>query len=161
MEREHTYEVTVDWVGNQGVGTASYTAYSRDHAIRADEKSVIPGSSDAAFRGDPARYNPEELLVAALSACHMLEYLHLCAVNGIQVVAYSDRAHGVMVTRPDGSGSFSAVTLHPKVTIARGSAERARTLHEEAHQRCYIAGSVNFPVSVEGGVVEASAPTPA
>jgi organic hydroperoxide reductase OsmC/OhrA len=160
MEHQHTYEVTVDWAGNRGLGTASYSAYARDHVIRAGEKTAILGSSDVAFRGDRSRYNPEELLVAALSACHMLSYLHLCAVNGIMVESYSDRAHGVMVTRPDGRGSFSAVTLRPRVTIVRGSTERARALHDEAHHRCYIAGSVNFPVTHEATVVEGTPPPP-
>jgi organic hydroperoxide reductase OsmC/OhrA len=111
---------------------------------------VIPGSSDPAFRGDAARWNPEELLVAALSACHKLSYLHLCAVAGVVVVAYVDQAEGVMEETADGAGSFQQVILRPKVTVAAGSdMVKARELHDAAHAKCFIARSVNFPVQHE------------
>src|SRR5687767_11345840 len=105
--REHRYAVTVEWTGNLGSGTSAYRAYARDHEIRASGKPAIPGSSDPAFRGDPARWNPEELLVGALAACHKLWYLHLCAEAGIVVTSYVDRAEGVMVEEADGSGRFT------------------------------------------------------
>ncbi|HKV41115.1 MAG TPA: OsmC family protein [Blastocatellia bacterium] len=143
----HRYEIRLDWTGNQGKGTGSYASYSRDHEIVVAGKPTLPGSSDPAFRGDPARYNPEELLVASLSSCHMLWYLHLCATNGIVVTSYRDAACGVMSEAPDGSGVFTEVVLHPEVEIAAGSdAGRAIALHEEAHRLCFIANSVKFPV---------------
>ena len=149
---QHHYALTVEWTGNTGAGTAGYRAYERRHEITSATagKPVIAGSSDPAFRGDGARWNPEELLVASLSACHQLWYLHLCADAGIVVTAYVDRAEGVMTEEPDGSGRFTSVVLHPVVTVAAGSdVERARALHEEAHRLCYIARSVNFPVRHE------------
>lgn len=151
--REHTYTATVTWTGNQGTGTSGYKAYSRDHDITAPGKPVLPGSSDPAFRGDPARYNPEDLLVASLSSCHMLWYLHLCSRDGIAVTAYADTATGTMVETADGGGHFAQVTLRPAVTIAKGDPDHARDLHHEAHRLCFIANSVNFPVTVEGSVV--------
>jgi organic hydroperoxide reductase OsmC/OhrA len=148
--KEHRYAVTVAWTGNEGSGTSGYRAYRRDHEISAGEKPTIPGSSDPAFRGDPARWNPEELLVASLSACHKLWYLHLCAEAGIAVLAYEDRAEGVMVQDPDGGGRFSGVTLRPEATVAAGAdAARALDLHRAAHALCFIANSVNFPVGIE------------
>jgi organic hydroperoxide reductase OsmC/OhrA len=153
-ERAHHYVTTVTWTGNTGAGTASYRAYRRDHLIEAAGKPPLPGSSDPVFRGDPGRYNPEELLVAALSACHLLSYLHLCAVNDIVVLAYEDRATGEMLEREDGSGAFSAVTLAPRVEITAGSdVELAKALHDDAHRMCFIAGSVNFPVTHRPEVV--------
>jgi len=146
--------VNVAWIGNLGTGTSSYTKYSRDHSILADGKPTIPGSSDPAFRGDPERWNPEELLVAALSACHKLAYLHLCVKAGIVVVGYADRATGVMVETPDG-GHFTAVTLHPQVTIDSGDAKKAMDLHEDAHHSCFIAASVNFPVDCKATILKA------
>ncbi|HZW93399.1 MAG TPA: OsmC family protein [Candidatus Eremiobacteraceae bacterium] len=145
--KQHTYEVQVAWTGNQGQGTKAYKSYKRDHAITAAGKPPLLASSDPAFCGDPARYNPEELLVASLSSCHMLWYLHLCAVNGVVVTDYQDDATGVMNENRDGSGAFVEVTLHPRVTI-EGDADRAKalSLHEEAHHKCFIANSVNFPV---------------
>jgi organic hydroperoxide reductase OsmC/OhrA len=149
--KEHRYAVAVEWTGNTGAGTAGYRAYERAHAISAPgaPKPVIPGSSDPAFRGDRARWNPEELLVAAISACHKLWYLHLCATAGVVVTDYVDSAEGWMVEE-DGVGRFRRVVLRPVVTLASGSdADRASALHDEAHRLCYIANSVNFPVEHE------------
>jgi len=148
--REHRYAVRVDWTGNLGTGTSGYRAYSRDHRIGAGTKPAIPGSSDPAFRGDPARWNPEDMLVASLSACHQLWYLHLCASAGVVVTAYADQAEGVMEEGPDGGGQFSSVVLRPRVTLAPGSdAAKAMALHHEAAEKCFIARSVNFPVRHE------------
>ncbi|ALG72414.1 peroxiredoxin [Azospirillum thiophilum] len=162
--REHRYAVRLDWTGNLGSGTSSYRGYSRDHALGAGDKPAIPGSADPAFRGDPARWNPEELLVGALSACHQLWYLHLCAAAGITVTAYADAAEGVMAEEADGAGQFVAVVLRPRVTLAPGSGaadmEKAVALHHEAAEKCFIARSVNFPVRHEPTVeveVEVSA----
>ena len=154
MPKIHHYAVTIQWTGNTGSGTISYRSYERQHEIAAPLKPPIPGSSDPFFHGDPARWNPEELLVAALSACHQLAYLHLCADAGIVVVAYSDRAEGTMLQTPDGGGHFETVTLHPHVTIAPGSdAAKAHDLHHAAHTLCFIANSVNFPVLCEPEIV--------
>jgi Predicted redox protein, regulator of disulfide bond formation len=150
--KEHRYQVTVEWTGNTGAGTAGYRAYERRHEIRApgSPKPGIPGSSDPAFRGDAARWNPEELLVASLSTCHQLWYLHLCADAGVVVTAYVDRAEGTMVEEANGAGQFSRVVLRPAVTLAPGAdVARARALHHEAHAMCFIAQSMNFPVEHE------------
>ena len=144
--KQHAYNLRIDWTGNDGDGTTTYKSYRRDHTIQSGDKPQIAASSDPTFRGDASRYNPEELLVAALSSCHMLSYLHLCAVNGINVVEYSDGAMGIMRQNDDGSGEFVSVTLHPKVTIATGDSEKALALHHKAHELCFIARSVNFPV---------------
>jgi organic hydroperoxide reductase OsmC/OhrA len=145
--KTHNYKLRVTWTGNQGTGTSSYRAYSRSHEISAEGKPSIAGSSDPAFHGDPARWSPEDLLVAALSACHKLWYLGLCAQEGITVVAYEDDAEGSMVESGDGSGQFTEVVLRPKVVLAAGSdIEKARALHHTAHEKCFIAKSVNFLV---------------
>jgi organic hydroperoxide reductase OsmC/OhrA len=151
MTKTHRYAVTVEWTGNSGTGTSGYRSYERRHEISAGAgKPPIPGSSDPAFRGDAARWNPEELLVASLSTCHQLWYLHLCAVAGIVVVAYIDHAEGVMEETKDGSGHFQRVILRPRVTLAPGSdIAKARELHEAAHAKCFVANSVNFPVQIE------------
>lgn len=143
----HEYAVQVTWTGNQGSGTSSYQGYSRAHVINAPGKAPIEGSSDPAFRGDPTRWNPEELLLAALGACHKLWYLGLCAEAGVVVLAYQDDAQGTMVVERDGGGQFTSVTLRPKVVLAPGSdVHTARVLHDMAHEKCFIARSVNFPV---------------
>ena len=155
-DRLHRYAVRVVWTGDAGSGTSSPRAYSRAHEIEAAGKPAIPGSSDPAFRGDPARWNPEELLLASLSACHKLWYLGLCAAAGVVVVAYEDAAEGVMAEQPDGAGQFVRALLRPRVTIAAGSdAALALALHHEAHEMCFIARSVNFPVTAEPTVVTA------
>lgn len=151
--KQHTYKIQMEWDGNDGQGTSSYKAYRRDHWIDAEGKPKIPGSSDPAFRGNPARYNPEELLVAALSSCHMLAYLHLCAVNGVCVEEYLDDAEGTMRENADGSGEFLKVTLRPKVRISAGDRDKAMSLHHDAHEVCFIARSVNFPVETEAEIL--------
>jgi organic hydroperoxide reductase OsmC/OhrA len=148
MSKEHRYEVAVHWTGS----TSGYTSYSRNHEISVPGKPPIAASSDSAFRGDPARYNPEEMLVAALSTCHMLWYLHLCAEAGIVVIEYADAPFGLMREDTGGGGVFTKVELRPVVTIARGSAQEATRLHDRAHDLCYIARSVNFPVHHEATI---------
>ncbi|HRK24941.1 MAG TPA: OsmC family protein [Beijerinckiaceae bacterium] len=149
----HHYRVTVTWAGNRGAGTQHYRAYGRDHLLAAAGKPDIAGSADPAFLGDPARWNPEELLVGALSACHKLWYLHLCASHGISVTAYADEAEGSMIEDSDRGGWFTGVILRPLVTLRAGDdAALALSLHEAAHAKCFIANSVNFPVLVEAVV---------
>ncbi|HZU26081.1 MAG TPA: OsmC family protein [Bryobacteraceae bacterium] len=159
MPKEHRYAISTTWTGNLGSGTADYRGYSRNHEIAAGGKATtIPASSDAGFRGDAARYNPEELLVASLSACHMLWILHLCADAGIVVTGYADDAEGTMRENPDGSGEFVRVLLRPRMTISDpGRIEEARALHHRAHELCFIARSVNFPVDHEPQVEAAAA----
>jgi organic hydroperoxide reductase OsmC/OhrA len=147
--KKHTYRCEIQWTGNDGEGTRTYESYRRDHEIGVAGKPVIPASSDPSFRGDKSRYNPEELLVASLASCHMLWYLHLCAVNKITVLEYRDAAEGVMRENPDGSGEFALVTLHPEVWVAEdGKQPEAMALHHKAHALCFISRSVNFPVEI-------------
>ncbi len=150
MTNEHNFNVRTTWTGNTGSGTSDYRAYERDHEIAGPAKPVILGSSDPAFRGDRSRYNPEELLVASVSACHMLWMLHLCADAGITVTSYADEASGTMALDPDGSGHFREVILSPRLKITDSSRiQDAQALHHRAHQMCFIANSVNFPVRIE------------
>lgn len=147
MSKTHHYNLTIRWTGNNGSGTGSYKTYSRAHEISGEGKVVIPASSDPAFRGDSSRYSPEDLLVSSLSACHMLWYLHLCAVNQVVVLEYLDHASGEMTENDDGSGQFKSVTLRPKVTVsAQAMIEKAKTLHHDANHMCFVARSINFPV---------------
>ena len=147
MKKLHHYTATVTWTGNLGNGTLDYRAYARDHDVSIEGKPTLPGSSDAAFRGDRSRYTPEDLLVSSLSGCHMLWYLHLCAVNGVVVTDYVDHAIGEMQESTDGSGQFTRVTLRPVVTVREMSMmEKATSLHNDAHRMCFIARSINFPV---------------
>lgn len=146
MEK-HQYHLHLRWTGNTGSGTSSYTAYSRDYEITAQGKPALYGSADPAFRGNSKRYNPEEMLVASLSACHKLWYLHLCAEAGITVMAYEDEPEGQMVQTPDGGGHFEWVELRPRVAILEPEKQpQANQLHERAHELCFIANSCNFPV---------------
>jgi organic hydroperoxide reductase OsmC/OhrA len=157
MAKTHHYSVTVKWTGNTGAGTSDYRSYERRHEISADAgKLLLAVSSDSAFRGDPALWNPEELLIASLSACHKLWYLHFVRRKGIVVAAYIDQAEGVMEESADGSRRFRSATLSPEVTVGSGSdLSKARALHETAHAKCFIANSANFPVQCEPKIVVA------
>jgi organic hydroperoxide reductase OsmC/OhrA len=150
MNVEHHYTLAVEWTGNRGTGTSGYRAYGRDHVIRSDGKPELLGSSDKPFYGDADRWNPEELLLAALSQCHMLSYLHVAFTHGIVVTGYTDEPTGTMMQTEDGGGHFTSVTLRPRVIVAEPSdIERANELHAEASRKCFIASSVNFPVGHE------------
>jgi organic hydroperoxide reductase OsmC/OhrA len=154
MPKTHSYALTVTWTGNTGAGTSSYAAFERAVEVSAEGKPAIPGSADPAFRGARERWNPEELLVASLSQCHMLWYLVLCAKESIVVTDYVDHATGTLVETPDGSGHFDEVTLHPVVTIASAQQmDRATALHTRAHDMCFVANSVNFDVRAEPSIV--------
>ncbi|MGI0054841.1 MAG: OsmC family protein [Thermoplasmata archaeon] len=160
MGDPHRFHAHLEWTGNCGSGTSDYRSYGREHVVRIEGKPDLLGSSAPTFRGDPGRWNPEELLVASLSACHMLWYLHFCATNGIRIVAYTDDAEGTMAVAADGSGRFTDVVLRPKVSIQEGEPARAMALHSEAHRMCFIAASVNFPVRHEAQVEVVTATTP-
>ena len=147
MLGEHDYTIHAEWTGNRGVGTSGYREYSRDVTLRVDGKPDLLASSDKPFRGDASRWNPEDLLVAALSECHLLSYLHAAVRAGVVVVAYRDRAIGTMVEDGRGGGRFREVTLHPVVTVAEeGMRAAAEAAHRQANEWCFIANSVNFPV---------------
>ena len=143
----HRYSAELVWTGNRGDGTAHYERYGREYSVRMDGKPDLAGSADPVFRGDAARHNPEDLLLAAITGCHMLSYLALCARSRICVLAYSDNAEAVMATTPDGGGRFTSATLHPRVVIRDAAQrERALALHDKAHAHCFIASSCNFPI---------------
>jgi organic hydroperoxide reductase OsmC/OhrA len=161
VDTKHSYEVSLLWQGNRGTGTSDYRAYGREHTVSSADKPPIAGSADRAFRGDVERWNPEELLLAALSQCHMLSYLHVATSHGVVVTAYTDAASGVMEQTGDGGGHFLSATLRPVVTIEGGAdpvAQRklAAGLHAEASSKCFIAASVNFPVGHEPTTILAS-----
>jgi organic hydroperoxide reductase OsmC/OhrA len=144
---EHRYSLAVRWTGNLGEGTSSYRGYSRDHDVQIPGLPVLKGSADPTFHGDRTRYNPEQLLLAALAQCHMLSFLHVAVRHGVVVTDYQDDATAVMRMNRDGSGQFETVTLNPRVRVADpGHVELAGQLHHEANEICFIARSVNFPV---------------
>jgi organic hydroperoxide reductase OsmC/OhrA len=151
----HEYAARLEWEGNLGEGTSSYAAYSRSYRISVEGKADLLGSADPAFRGETDKHNPEDLLVASLSACHMLTYLALCAKRGIRVVGYVDEAQGLMVTDAEGGGRFESVTLRPRVAISEGSEAEAMELHEKARSLCFVANSCNFPILHEARVSRA------
>ena len=156
MPGRHAYAVEVEWTGNTGAGTADYRSYRRTCVVRADGKAELAGSADPHFRGDADRWNPEELLVAALSQCHLLAFLHEAAIGGVVVLDYTDAATGALATEGNG-GRMTEVVLHPVVTVAEPEmAGRCAELHERAHANCFIANSVSFPVTHDAGVRVAS-----
>lgn len=150
MLGEHHYTLGATWTGNRGTGTSGYRDYDRSITLSVAGKPDLAASADKPFRGDPAKWNPEDLLLAALSQCHALSYLHVCVTRGVVVVAYSDEASATMREDGHGGGAFTEVTLHPRVVIADESMRAdALAAHERAGQLCFIARSVNFPVRHE------------
>ncbi len=159
MIGEHRYRLGARWTGDRGTGTSGYRDYDRAVTLSVDGKPDLLASADKPFRGDPSRWNPEDLLLAALSECHLLSYLHACVQAGVVVVGYEDDASGVMVEDGKGGGSFAEVVLRPRVVVAEaGMTDAATAAHHQAHEWCFIARSVNFPVTVEPVVSVASAP---
>ena len=152
--KKHHYAMSVTWTGNKGEGTKGYRSYDRSHTIGGDGKPVIPGSSDPSFRGDAARYSPEDLLVASISSCHMLWFLHLSSDAGIVVTEYVDHAEGTMIETADGGGRFEEVLLRPRISIEGDpGAAAVDAVHHQAHKLCFIANSCNFLIRHEAEYV--------
>ena len=147
MMGEHRYLLRATWTGDRGSGTSGYRDYDRSVSLEVDGKPLLEASADKPFRGDPLKWNPEELLLGALSECHLLSYLHACVTTGVVVVSYSDDATGTMVEDGKGGGAFTDVLLRPRVVVAEESmVEAAVAAHRQAREWCFIANSVNFPV---------------
>lgn len=150
MFGEHRYRVTATWQGDRGTGTSGYRDYGREVSLEIDGKETLLASADKPFRGDPGRWNPEDMLVSALAECHLLSYLHACVQVGVIVTAYRDEASGLMVEDGKGGGAFAEVVLRPRVTVAEASmVDAATAAHEQAAAWCFIANSVSFPVRHE------------
>ncbi|MDI9319997.1 MAG: OsmC family protein [Phycisphaerales bacterium] len=150
INKNHHYTVAVEWTGNKGLGTENYEVYDRSHTVQVSDKPLIECSSDTPFRGDAVKYNPEDFFVSSLATCHMLWYLHLCADNNIVVHTYNDKAEGVLEVSTDKPGHFSSVTLHPEVGVAEAwMLDKANELHTDAHKKCFIANSCNFPIDIK------------
>jgi organic hydroperoxide reductase OsmC/OhrA len=155
MSKQHSYTSTIIWTGDRGQGNAEYRAYDRTWEVRTPGKPVISCSNDPLLGGDPSRPNPEDMLLSSLSACHMLWYLHLACNAGVLVSAYEDEPVGVGETSPDGAGRFLRATLRPTIQVKRGTdLASADALHQQVHQYCFIARSVNFPVACEARYIE-------
>lgn len=154
MTHQHHYKADIEWTGNRGAGTAGYTAYDRSHNIAVPGKRPMEASSDKAFRGDATKHNPEDLFLSAIASCHMLWYLHLCADAGVIVDSYMDHASGIMETNSeDGGGQFREITLAPEIIVRDATMiETAGQLHHRAHELCFLAASVNFPIRVRAAV---------
>ena len=145
----HSYATHIRWTGNTGEGTAHYRAYTRDWEVAVPGKPVIPMSNDPLLGGNPALMNPEDLLLSALSGCHMLWYLHLASDAGIVVTAYEDTPEGLGELEAGGAARFVKAVLRPRITVRRGAdLSRAHAIHHEIHKVCFIARSVNFPVEI-------------
>lgn len=157
MNGEHEYRLHARWTGDRGTGTSGYRDYDRDVTLSVEGKPVLEATADVPFRGDPEKWNPEELLLAALSECHLLSYLYACVKAGVVVTAYEDEASGTMVEDGRGGGAFTEVVLHPRVTVAESAmVDAALAAHAQAKEWCFIANSVNFPVRHEPTVFAAS-----
>lgn len=147
MPEKHHYELIVEWTGNTGLGTSNYRSYERSLRVSAENKADILCTSDTAFNSDKTKHNPEELLLASISSCHMLWYLYLCSEAGVTVHEYTDKATGAMIETADGGGRFTEVILFPQITVTNETMiEKAVQLHQKANKLCYIANSCNFPI---------------
>jgi organic hydroperoxide reductase OsmC/OhrA len=152
--KAHHYSLIVNWTGNKGEGTNGYKSYERSHEIIIEGKEIIKGSSDPSFLGDRTKHNPEELLLASISSCHMLWYLHLCSDAGIVVTNYIDNAKGIMEETTNDGGKFTSVTLYPTITLKNiEQQEQANALHIKANELCFIANSLNFKVGHDASFI--------
>lgn len=145
--KSHHYQSLIKWTGNKGKGTTSYTSYERSYDVIIENKPRLKGSADPAFRGKAELHNPEDLLLASISSCHMLWYLHFCSTNKITVIDYQDNATAKMVETPEGKGHFTEAVLNPEVVILeKDKISLAESLHQKANEFCFIANSCNFPI---------------
>lgn len=147
MGFKHLFKAKLNWFSKEEKAVSTSKTYSKSHRIAIEGKAVLNVSAAKAFRGDPALYNPEDLLLSSIVSCHMMSYLYVCEQNGIEVVSYTDEAEATLEVSLDGSGRFIEVRLFPKVTIRQTEkVAEALSLHEKANQLCFIANSCNFPI---------------
>ena len=159
MSSAHDFTARIRWTGNTGDGTRHYKAYTRDWALATPGKPEIACTNDPRLGGLPNLYNAEDMLIAALSSCHMLWFLHLASDAGLIVHSYVDEPLGHGTSLPDGTGRFTAATLRPRIGMAAGSDPKlADEVHGRIHAHCFIARSVNFPVTIKASYVEENTP---
>ena len=157
MTHEHSFHAAIRWTGNRGQGNATYRGYDRTWEVNTEGKPVIQCSNDPMLGGDPTLHNPEDLLVNAVSSCHMLWYLHLAFDAGVLVTGYEDTPEGIGVSDSSGAGQFKKVILRPRITLGPGmDPVKADGVHAKIHDVCFIARSVNFPIEYKAKYVVAS-----
>jgi len=146
---EHHFRAHAVWSGASAGPVTDYRSYSREFTFAVQGKALITGSAAGPFLGDESLINPEELLLMAVSSCHMLSYLAVCARRGISVIAYEDECTATMAMK-DGKMRITEATLRPKVTVPAGTdLEKALLYQHRASEECFIASSVNFPIAHE------------
>ena len=147
MDYKHTFKASLTWRKTDKEINSSKKVYEKSHTISIAGKPQLSISAAKAFKGDPALYNPEDLLLSSLMSCHMMSYLYVCATHNIELVSYADNAVATLETNADGSGKIIEVQLNPQVTLKdKNQQELALSLHQEANKLCFIANSCNFPV---------------
>ncbi|MEO9954951.1 OsmC family protein [Nonlabens sp.] len=146
MKSKFHFEVHTQWQKDQFVNPKTHTS-------TIDGKESMNVSAAREFKGEPDKRNPEDLLLSALSSCHMMSYFYVCQQQGIEIIDYKDTAVGTLELRADSSGGFTAVQLNPVVTIKNKNQKTlAIRLHDKAHQLCFIANSVNFEISIQSEI---------
>lgn len=159
MAKLHDFDAKIRWTGNQGRGTEHYKAYTRDWTLESPGKPPVACSNDPMLGGNPELYNPEDMLIAALSSCHMLWFLHLASDAGLIVQSYTDTPVGTGESLPDGTGRFVSALLQPEIGLtAPFDTELADRVHAQIHNHCFIARSVNFPIQIKARYFEATGP---
>ena len=143
MGFKHVFKANLDWLFSE----KEAATLTKSHTITINDKPVLNVSAAKAFKGDPALYNPEDLLLSSVVSCHMMSYLYVCKQNDIEVVSYTDKAEATLEVLADGSGRFTVIKLNPKVRITnKDKIVEAQSLHKKANQLCFIANSCNFPI---------------
>lgn len=147
-QHEHRFACHTVWRGEMAE-PVDPKSWRRDHVVEMAGKPPLEGSSSSAFFGDDAKHNPEDLLVAALSSCHMLSFLSASARARLRIVAYEDRAEAVL-SQQGANFRFTEAKLRPRITVAREEdLPKAREMNELARKICFVANAVNFPVRDE------------
>lgn len=146
MASNHIFKATLNWKPKEGENTQNPRNYTRDHEVKITDKKLLQLSAAKSFRGDTNLLNPEDLLLSAITSCHMMSYLYVCSQNQVEILSYSDNSEGILEVVGDG-GSFERVDLNPVVTIKNPKdIELAKELHTKANELCFIANSCNFPI---------------
>ena len=154
MNNSHQFNAQLNWNLKEKPDNFKGRFYTKNHSISFDQKTDLEISAAKTFKGDPTLHNPEDLLLASLTSCHMMSFLYCCSVENLEVLKYVDNSELILNVNSDGSGKITKAILNPLVKFATEvEIFDLNLLHKKASKLCFIANSCNFTIEVNPNLI--------